>query len=159
MRLISMQCCVRVFSHGSCALPASQLISVLDALGLLSDGATPRLQDIIHLLWWEAGLDDGAIPRVEMARPEASINDIECSLRKADGIELGLLKLALFGVACRQPSKFCLPCGDGKPRYAAGSWVTTSKLRRTGGELVRHDAGTCPLCRDVLRRCPYSAAS
>lgn len=130
----------------------------MESLGLLSDGATPRLQDIISLLWWEARLDDGGKLRVGTTSSAASADDIERSLRAADLIELGLLKLALFGVACRQPSKFCLPCGGGKPQYDEGSWVTTSKLRRTGGELVRHDPETCPLCRGVLRRCPYSAA-
>lgn len=135
-----------------------RLISVLDGLGLLTQDMSPRLQDIIHLLWQEARLDDEL--KLDIKHPNGT--DIECSINttdRDDQIELGLLKLALFGVAFNQPSKFCLPCGSSgssKPQYDEKSWVTTSKLRRTSGELVRHDADNCLLCRDVMRSCPYS---
>jgi len=130
-----------------------RLIAVLDGLGLLAHDTSPRLLDIIHLLWQEARLDSDL--NLDIEHPNS--RDVECSLKIEDQIELGLLKLALFGVAFNQPSKFCLPCGvSRKPKYVEQSWVTTSKLRRTSGELVRHDPETCLLCRDVLRKCPYS---
>mmetsp|Transcript_22730 Transcript_22730/g.41699 ORF Transcript_22730/g.41699 Transcript_22730/m.41699 type:complete len:278 (+) Transcript_22730:123-956(+) len=138
-----------------------RLISVLDGLGLLTQDTSPRLQDIIHLLWQEARLDDEL--KLDIEHPNGT--DIECSINTSgrdDQIELGLLKLALFGVAFNQPSKFCLPCGSSgssKAQYDKKSWVTTSKLRRTSGELVRHDAENCLLCRDVLRSCPYSKSA
>ena len=118
-----------------------QLIAVLDGLGLLSNDGSLRLEDIIHLLWQDARLDSEL--KLYIEQPNSA--DIECSLNidHYDQIELGLLKLALFGVIMNQPSgmsKFCLPCGSPRPAYDEKSWVTTSKIRRTNGELVRHEA-------------------
>lgn len=133
-----------------------QLIAALGGLGLLSKDMTPRLEDIIHLLWQEARLEDGA--NLDIEQPNGP--DIESSnAHNNDQIESGLLKLALFGVAFNQRSKFCLPCFGGgtssKPKYDDKSWVATNNLRRTNGELVRHDAANCLLCRDVLLPCPH----
>ena len=134
-----------------------QLIAALGGLGLLSKDMTPRLEAIIHLLWREARLEDGA--KIDIDQPNCT--DIESSIntQSNDQIELGLLKLALFGVAFNQRSKFCLPCFGGgtssKPKYDDKSWVATNNLRRTNGELVRHDAANCLLCRVVLLPCPH----
>ena len=133
-----------------------QLIAALGGLGLLSKDMTPRLEDIIHLLWQEARLEDGA--NLDIEQPNGP--DIESSnAHNNDQIELGLLKLALFGVAFNQRSKFCLPCFGGgtssKPKYDDKSWVATNNLRRMNGELVRHDVANCLLCRDVLLPCPH----
>lgn len=110
------------------------------------------MPDIIHLLWQEARLDS----ELNLGTDHPNGTDVENSLKMEDAIELGLLKFALFGVVSNQPAKFCLPCGGGsrRPTYEKESWVTKSKLRRTGGELVRHDPTSCPLSRDVLRQCP-----
>lgn len=88
---------------------------------------------------------------------DVELNDMDAN----DQIELGLLKLAMFGVAFNQPNtKFCLPCGkNSKPTYDEKSWVKTSKLRRTNGELVRHDAESCLLCKGVLAECPHGRKS
>ena len=122
-----------------------QLIAALDGLDLLSKESSPRLEDIIHLLWREARLDNDE-------------KDVESpSIKHEDEIELGLLKLALFGVVFNQRAKLCIPCGNNrKPMYDEKSWVTTSKIRRTNGELVRHDAANCWACKDVMLQCPYS---
>mmetsp|Transcript_11047 Transcript_11047/g.24347 ORF Transcript_11047/g.24347 Transcript_11047/m.24347 type:complete len:334 (+) Transcript_11047:852-1853(+) len=136
----------------------SRLIAALDGLGLLSKDMSPRVEDIIHLLWREARLDEDNELKPDIEH--ANGTDVESAIQHEDEIELGLLKLALFGVALNQPAKFCLPCfgggGSSKPKYDEQSWVKKSKLRRTAGELVRHDAANCLACRDVLLKCPYS---
>ena len=142
---------MHIMPNLSCVL-IKQLIAALDGLGILSKHKSPRLDDIIHLLWREARFDDGSL-ELDIEDPNNGKTDSD-----DDQIELGLLKLALFGVAFNQPSKFCLPCGIGggntKPQYDDDSWVITSKLRRTNGELVRHDADNCLLCKDVSMLCP-----
>ena len=108
------------------------------------------MEDIIHLLWKEARLDyDG------------SNFDIEADIDNGhDLIELGVLKLALFGVAFNQTSKLCLPCsGNSKPKFDENSWVITSKIRRTNGELVRHDSDSFLLCRDTSATCLHRRGS
>jgi hypothetical protein len=133
-----------------------QLITALKALGLDSDDPSLQLEDIIALLWKEAKLDY----ELSLATEKSSDADVECSphIDHDDLLELGLLKLALFGVALNQQSKYCLPCGSSRPTYDANSWTTTSKLKRAQGELVRHDADKCLLCRDVLLLCPHKTA-
>eukprot|EP01082_Thalassiosira_pseudonana_P015693 g14048.t1 g14048 contig9:1047017-1050019(+) len=130
----------------------SRLISALDSVGLLLPEESQRLEDIIALLWKQARLDD------LLSVDKSDDTDIESTLStfNEDHIELGLLKLALFGVSLNQPSpKYCRPCGSGKASYDDLSWVMTTKMKRTNGELVRHDAGTCLLCKDVLSDCPH----
>jgi len=153
------------------SISRSRLIAALDGLGLLDqEDASPGLADIIRLLWKEARQDednDGRtkkLPECDTDGGTTENGDIESSSKTSDddddAIELGLLKLALFGVKLDTgPAKFCMPCGVGKnkkPRYDKGSWVERTKLRRTAGELVRHDPNTCLACRDVLATCPYS---
>ena len=124
----------------------SQLIAALNGLGILSskDYSSPRLDDIIHLLWQEAQLD---YDELKLAIEVPNGRDIECSIIYEDNIELGLLKLALFGVAFNQPrTKMCMPCFGAGPNYDEMSWVK-GKLRRTNGELVRHDARICFVCQ------------
>ena len=124
----------------------SQLIAALQGLGLLSskDNSSPRVEDIVHLLWREAQLDYDEL-KLEIEHPNG--RDIECSIKYEDDIELGLLKLALFGVAFNQPTtKRCVPCFYEGPRYDETSWVK-GKLRRTNAELVRHDAKSCFACQ------------
>jgi len=124
-----------------------RLISALREFDLLSGGESVRLEDIIALLWDEARLDN-------ISEEQASITDVESSLDN-DVIELGLLKLSMFGVAMNQPSwfsKYCVPCRQPKPEYDENSWVTTCKLKRSRGELQRHDPKTCLLCRDVVSK-------
>ena len=132
---------------------SSQLIAALDGLGLLlpyNDYSSPRIEDIIHLLWREAQLDYDDI-KLEIEHPNVK-GDVECTINYDDYIELGLLKLALFGVAYNQPiTKMCLPCfgsgcTGGSTDYDESSWVMKSKLRRTSGELVRHDVDNCLAC-------------
>lgn len=130
---------------------SSQLIAALDGLGLLlpySDYSSPRIEDIIQLLWREAQLDYDDV-KLEIEHPNVK-GDVECNITYDDHIELGLLKLALFGVTYNQPiTKICLPCfggTGGSTGYDESSWVMKGKLRRTSGELVRHDADNCLAC-------------
>ncbi|KAL3811308.1 hypothetical protein ACHAXA_005394 [Cyclostephanos tholiformis] len=133
-------------SSDSILISKSRLIAALNGLGILSskDYSSPRLEDIIHLLWQEAQLDYDEL-KLEIEVPNG--RDIECSIIYEDNIELGLLKLALFGVAFNQPrTKMCMPCFGAGPNYDEMSWVK-GKLRRTNGELVRHDARICFVCQ------------
>ncbi|KAK1748353.1 hydroxyacylglutathione hydrolase [Skeletonema marinoi] len=119
----------------------SRLISALRQFGLLSGGGSVHLEDIIALLWDESRLDN-----------KSKEHDVESSIDN-DLIELGLLKLSMFGVALNQPSwfsKYCVPCIQPKPDYDENSWVTTCKLKRTNGELQKHDPKTCLLCQGVV---------
>ncbi|KAL7551638.1 hypothetical protein ACHAWF_014820 [Thalassiosira exigua] len=140
-----------VASTDRISISRSRLVAALDGLGLISGDESPKLRDVVALLWKEARRDGDLTLDVESAEDD-------------DALELGLLKLALFGVSYERPSKFCLPCGGGfgggsKPRYDEASWTVKGKLRRTGGELIRHDAEACPLCRDAATadggRCPH----
>lgn len=122
-----------------------QLISTLSCLGLISSVEPVRIQDIISLLWEEARLEDDTLTM--------TANNTD----DTDHIELGLLKLALFGVAFNQPSsKYCLPCHNPKAAYTETSWATKSEMKRTSGELVRHVAEECLLCQNVLEQCSHS---
>ena len=156
-RYLSGFYCLLIFvlSHISYIIIISlKLIAALKGLGLLvNDTESPRIEAIIKLLWQDARLDKEIKTDIEQHNGQ----DVECSIKLDDEIELGLLKLALFGVSLNQRAKFCMPCGSSsKPRYDNMSWVLKSKLRRTNGELVRHDAMTCLACRDVSMTCPYS---
>ena len=132
-----------------------QLITALDRLGLvLVNDGSPRVDDIVHLLWREARIDNELKLDIEYT---TNGRDVECSINYEDEIELGLLKLALFGVVLNQSSKLCGPCFDShRPKYDDLSWVKKSNLRRTTGEMVRHDAESCLACRDEWRSCPSS---
>lgn len=124
------------------------MILALDCLGLISSHDPIRIQDMIHLLWKEARLDN------ELTLEVDKVNSQE----DTDLIELGLLKLALFGVSLNQPTglkKYCIPCLNPKPMYSETSWTTKGNMKRTSGELVRHDVEKCPLCQN-LEHCSHS---
>jgi len=75
-----------------------------------------------------------------------------------DEIELGVLKWILYGIKFHPSwfSRFCMPCGGKKSNRTATLRrldkddtphpVTTCNMRRSNGELVRHDVETCPVC-------------
>ena len=129
-----------------------RLISSLYRLGLLpcdggSEGGIDQIVLIINLLWDEACIDRHDL----QLREDREAADFELGQGEAkDYIELGALKLTLFAVAYNQPSwfkKYCMPCKSTPPT------VSTSKMKRSGGELVKHDVTKCPLCANVLG-CP-----
>jgi len=129
-----------------------RLISSLFRLGLLpsdeeSEGGIDQIVIIINLLWDEARLDKEDLKLEE----ERVVVDFELGQDdKADLIELGALKLTLYAVAYNQPSwfkKYCMPC------KATPKTVSVSKMKRSGGELVKHDVTKCPMCANVLG-CP-----
>ena len=119
-----------------------RLLAALIGLGAVPGDMTPgRVAGMLRLLWRESRIDD--VGRGEDVDPESTPED-------DDGIELGLLKLTLFGVGNGMSStKLCMPCGS-KPAYDLESWVTTSRLKRTDGMLVRHDPMKDPACRGVF---------
>ena len=78
-----------------------------------------------------------------------------------DEIELGILKWCLYGAEANQPSwftKFCMLTSDEipEPKERPAHPVEAMSMRRTNGELVRHDVLRCPLCRDATG-CPKIA--
>lgn len=99
---------------------------------------------------------------LELQQEEIKNNstDSESVPEADDEVELGALKWIIYGIPTQQPkswfSTYCMPCC--KPAVAedlpskehpAGK----SGMNRHGGELVRHDVLTCPLCRDATG-CP-----
>ena len=129
----------------------------MDELGILSEDKSLQLENIIALLWKEARLDDDLMMDIE--NPDDRDVESTSRINSNDLIELGLLKLALFGVSMNQPSwssKYCLPCGSVRPTYDENSWIVRSKMRRANGELVRHDSEKCLLCKDLIFPCPHS---
>ena len=122
----------------------SRIVSALSDFGLLMGGGSVHLKDIINLLWREA--------RLENESNESWKDDMESSTEN-EFIELGLLKLTLFGVVFNQPSwlsKYCVPCTQPEPTYDENSWVTTSKMKRTNGELQKSDPKISVLCHDDI---------
>jgi hypothetical protein len=127
------------------------IISVLFRLGLLSMSSSEsqhNARDIIRmieLLWDDAQAD---LPDLELKLQESV--DVEDRIQKDisnDLVELGILKLSLYAVTYKQPSwfqKYCMPC----KRH-----VPSSDIKRSGGELVKHDTTTCKMCLNSLG-CP-----
>jgi glyoxylase-like metal-dependent hydrolase (beta-lactamase superfamily II) len=135
----------------------TRLLSVLNGLGLLTaahDGI--HIVQMIELLWKDASeYGDRFHEKMNLHSAEdAAENGIGQS--DMDEIELGVLKWTLYGAEANQPSwftKFCMPCGSmpvpTRPKHPA----QVSDLRRSGGELIRHDAVRCLLCRNAAG-CP-----
>ena len=132
-----------------------RLISVLFRLGLVGVGGSSDLPKngvdeivlIINLLWEEARLDHD----LKFEEEKRSLDyEVENAGDEDDLIELGALKLSLFSVAYHQPSwfkKYCMPCNSTPPT------ITKSKMKRSGGELVKHDVAKCYMCANALG-CP-----
>lgn len=127
------------------------IISVLFRLGLVSTSSSEsqnNARDIIRmieLLWDDAQAD---LPDLELKLQESV--DVEDRIQKDisnDLVELGILKLSLYAVTYNQPSwfqKYCMPCKRNVP---------SSDIKRSGGELVKHDTTTCKMCLNSLG-CP-----
>lgn len=141
----------------------SKLISSLFRLGLLpkcstiNDVMNHDLVQMIDLLWEEARSD------FEDLRFGTESDDLEVRQMKNndDLIELGALKLTLYSVPYNKPSwfsRFCMPCGVDKKmmmRYKQSEIKASlmERKKRSGGELVRHEIGKCPMCASVVG-CP-----
>ena len=126
-----------------------QLIAALRSLGLVFPDEPAPIDGIISLLWKEARPVEELSLQTEHTNRDIEATSTAC--QNDDLIELGMLKLALFGVSLNQPSwfaKYCLPCGNPKPTYCETSWVSKSKMKRATGELVKHDAEKCAVCRN-----------
>lgn len=122
-----------------------RLISALFRLGLLDapSGGSNGVDEIvliINLLWEESRLENDDLHLEE----ERKSFDYEVQLGDdGDLLELGALKLSLFGVAYNQPTwfkKYCMPCNS------TPETISKSQLNRSGGELVKHDVTKCPIC-------------
>lgn len=83
--------------------------------------------------------------------------DVESVPEFDDEVALGALKWVVYGIPEQRPkswlSAFCMPCSSGTDdlpsmNHPAGK----SGMNRHGGELVRHDVLTCPLCRSATGR-------
>jgi glyoxylase-like metal-dependent hydrolase (beta-lactamase superfamily II) len=129
-----------------------RIISMLTFLGLIDNTVEGRdLTTMIDYLWQEAA-DYGVPDDYKETLPDGETGP------DADVMELGILRWMLFGVETNQPTwfeRFCMPCGTAPPPPQREHPIHKAKLRRTNGELVKHDALTCLLCRDVTG-CPLS---
>jgi len=162
---------VPVDSSDEIIISKRRIISMLALLGLLDgpsasiasdnkdQGEEPCIVEMIEILWREAHFDSEAINSSDLAlSDEGKTNEPtdpeEPTGDEEDAIELGLLKMTLNGAALNQPSwfkKYCLPCGskaDTQPAIPVPPSI--AKMRRSGGELVRHDIHVCPMCRYVV---------
>lgn len=129
----------------------STLISVLFRLGLISMSSSESEHKAIEiirrieLLWDDAQADH---PNHELSlQKSVDLEDRVENDISNDLVELGVLKLSLYAVTYNQPSwfpKYCMPCKRSGP---------TSDIKRSGGELVKHDATTCKMCIQSLG-CP-----
>jgi len=143
----------------------NRVLDMLEALGLIEcEGG--EIEDMLQLLWKEAG-PEMMKKRTDEEDPtntnDHNENDME------DLLELGLLKMVLYGIApsgLANSGGFCGICckSDGGINAAAVRRRKAtkkrnkrngneSKIKRTGGELVRHDVTTCLMCRDAVG-CP-----
>lgn len=127
-----------------------RVVAMLKFLGIIDDTVEGRdLNSMIDCLWQEAA--DYGMPDDY----KATLADTEAG-RNGDEMELGILRWMLFGIEANQPTwfeRFCMPCGPAPPPPTREHPIHKAKLRRTNGELVKHDALTCSLCRNVAG-CP-----
>lgn len=129
----------------------SRVVAMMKFFGLIQDDVEGRdLTTMIDYLWRESA--DYGIADKE----KTDMSDEELA---GDIMELGVLRWMLFGIEANQPAwfdRFCMPCGSKPtPKRKQEHPIKGAKLRRTNGELVKHDALTCLLCRDVTG-CPLS---
>jgi glyoxylase-like metal-dependent hydrolase (beta-lactamase superfamily II) len=177
---LAMNIPVPLDSSDEIIISKQRIISMLALLGLL-DGPSSRIAsenkdnedepciiEMIETLWKEAHSDSEAIDSSDLAlSDEGKTNEVvdpeETVGDKKDGIELGLLKMTLNGAALNQPSwfkKYCLPCGsETGARPAVPLPPSVAKMRQSGGELVRHDIHSCPMCRDAVTGSAFTGDS
>lgn len=153
-----------------------RLICVLFCLGLLDDSDGKFIVAIIEQLWKEVRDVTTIDWKPELSRSSAKVNndileqrkdDIENNSTDAESMpetqfdecELGALKWVIYGIPAQQKSKsfftkYCLPCSKHDDSdLPTNTTHTSTKMKRHGGELVRHDVFTCKLCRNATG-CP-----
>lgn len=116
---------------------------------------------MIDLLWTEAKRDiaDAKNKKRGGRRNRDDQQDFDLEDRnniEDDFIELGSLKQCLYSIPYNQPSwfsKFCMPCSPSGASDPHTDPRTNKKLKRSGGELVRHDTMKCPMCWNAIG-CP-----
>lgn len=166
-----------VTSSDSIRVSKKRLLAVLYWLGLLNGDDGNMLVSIIQQLWKETKEYSTKLDEAPTKSSTADDDDLQLgedmqnystdveSLPEADDeVELGALKWIIYGIPAQQPkswlsSLYCMPCGksatgDDLPSkdHPAGK----SGMNRHGGELVRHDVFTCPLCVSATGHCPKS---
>jgi len=133
--------------------------------GSRSEGG-PRLEndfvEMINLLWAEAKMDIADFKKKIKRRPTSNnisrddaVDPEDRKDHEDDYLELGPLKQTLYSIPYNQPSwfsKFCMPCSS-PPTASHTDPRTNKKLKRSGGELVRHDTIKCPMCWNAIG-CP-----
>ena len=156
-----------------------RLIGVLFCLGLLDDSDGKFIVAIIEQLWkevrdvttkdWKPKLthslvkaDDDGVNILEQSKDIVENNSTDAeSMPEAlfDECELGALKWVIYGIPAQQQSqsffsKYCSPCSKRDDEdMPTNTTHTSTRMKRHGGELVRHDVFTCKLCRNATG-CP-----
>jgi len=118
---------------------------------------------MMDLLWKEANRDIDDIEeekqnrgRKKKANRQTDVDLEEQIHQDHDLIELGSLKQTLYSVPYNQPSwfsKYCMPCSSSPSTEPHADPRTNKKLKRSRGELVRHDTMKCPMCWNAIG-CP-----
>ena len=123
----------------------TRIVTVLRALGLLQGDEGKHVVEMIRSFWAE-------VPIKTVGSAAIDTEDI-CH---EDEIDLGTLKWMLYGIEEGYMSSlsFCMPCKPSSKRPIIEHPIhKVASMRKSNGELVRHDILTCLLCRD-LTGCP-----
>jgi len=148
-----------------------------DYIGVADNGMNRSNLDIvemINLLWEGARIENSSADignRLIQKRNKSELNSQpsydSVDMEKRNGtddadydlVELGILKLCLYSLPSGLQQgfpKICLPCGTNLklPLYKEEKM----NIKRSGGELISHDVGTCPLCRGSVGCPEWSSA-
>jgi glyoxylase-like metal-dependent hydrolase (beta-lactamase superfamily II) len=168
---------VNTSSSDHICISKRRLITVLFCLGLLDADDGKFIVAIIQQLWkevkevttndWKPQHSNKNSTKVSESDGEAVLEqnkeEIENTSTDAESVseaandecELGALKWVIYGIPAQQRpkswlNKYCMPCAKKDEDDGPTNKIHTSThMKRHGGELVRHDVFTCPLCRDA----------
>ena len=142
-RLMNLNAPVNPSREDKILISKTRIVAVLQALALIKGGEGSKVVEMVHSLWAQASIG---------TQGSAGIDTEDQQI--ADEIELGTLKWMLFGGGVNEghPSSLllCLPCKStpNAPLREHPIHKLTS-MRKTSGELIKHDILSCPLCRDA----------
>jgi len=149
-----------------------RLIAVLHWLGLCDGDDGLMIVRTIHQLWKETQDYTARVAETDRMHEKLhgvddtkndsnSTTDVESMQDADDEVVLGALKWIVYGIPERPKESwfsYCTPCSKTKNDDMPSKNHPAGRLgmKRHGGELVRHDVLTCPLCRNATG-CPVLA--
>ena len=144
-RLMNLKPPVNPSKANRILISRTRIVTVLRALGLLQGDEGKHMVEMIRSFWAE-------VPIEKVGTASIDTEDF----RNDDEIDLGTLKWMLYGIEEGHMSSLslCMPCKSSTKLPTKEHPIhKVASMRKTNGELVRHDILTCPLCRD-LTGCP-----